>query len=108
MTIGDSRCDGCQSKELFPFLGDLFGFRICACRKCAGKAVHALLRYVRGFDRDHPRRKVPRNTSRPIVDAHGQPRCRNCEAQLIAWHKTDSPYCQECQIEETERRSDGR
>lgn len=97
MTVGDNVCDGCKSKEAFPYRGTVGGYRICLCRRCAGAVAQALFRYIKGFDRDHPRpRPAPRNQAAARVDMFGTARCRSCEVALHDWKRGDSPYCDEC------------
>lgn len=86
------KCDDCQSLESWPYLGH----GRCLCRKCVGQLVQALLRYIRGFDRDHPRPKKPRNQSKPVTDLFGGARCRGCEAQMPDWKPGDAPFCEAC------------
>lgn len=99
MSIQDNRCDDCGSHESWPFIGHGW----CFCRRCAGKVVQSLLRYIRGFDRDHPRPKKPRNVSKPIVDSFGKARCRDCETALDGWKQGDSPRCESCNKPEAAR-----
>ena len=96
MSIGDTRCDSCGRKQPTGFAAVFGNTHIFGCRECAGKWCQMLLRYIRGFDRDHPRIKRPRNPLKPIVDAQGTHRCRGCEIQLVGWRVGDSPLCQEC------------
>jgi len=103
MSIGDSRCDECDSKELSPFTGEVAHHRVCLCRRCIGKAVQAMLRYIRGFDRDHPRPKKPRNQSTPVTDLFGSTRCRGCEAQIHDFQPGASPYCDPCRESQSEQ-----
>lgn len=95
MSLGDQRCDGCGSKELHPFMGRA----LCLCRRCAGSFVQMLLRYIRGFDRDHPRPKKPKNQALPVTDLFGGARCRGCEAQMPDWKAGEPPYCTNCEAE---------
>ena len=92
MSVHDNRCDECHSKKAWPFIGDLTGIRVCLCRRCAGSAAQKLVRYCKGFDRDHPRPKKPK---RPIKDSWGQYRCRKCEVEMI-WQEGQIPFCTDC------------
>ena len=105
MTIGDSRCDVCGSHEKAPYIGDVADRRVCLCRKCIGKACQSFLRYIRGFDRDHPPIKRPRNPNKPIIDPQGTIRCRGCQTALEAYRPGASPLCGPCMEAEALRRS---
>jgi hypothetical protein len=97
VSIGDSLCDSCGRKQPTGFAGVLGNVPHFACRDCAGKWCQMLLRYIRGFDRDRPPVKRPRNKTKPITDSNGTVRCRQCEMQMHDRKPGDSPYCATCQ-----------
>ena len=96
MSIGDTRCDSCGRKQPTGFAAVFGNARLFGCRECAGKWCQMLLRYIRGFDRDHPRIKRPRNPKKPIVDIFGHVRCRECERRMDDWKAGESPTCAVC------------
>jgi hypothetical protein len=97
MSIGDSRCDNCQSKERAPWAGIIGRAPICLCRKCAGVVAAWMIKFIKDHDRLYPVMKRPRNKSKPITDGNGTIRCRQCEAQMQDWKTGESPYCATCQ-----------
>jgi hypothetical protein len=96
MSIGDSRCDTCQSKERQPWAGIVGAARVCLCRKCIGSLVAACIKWIKDFDRLHPPVKRPKNPAKPIVDKHGTVRCRECHMQMPDWTVGDAPLCEAC------------
>ena len=97
MSIGDSRCDTCQSKERAPWAGIIGNQRLCLCRECVGKQAAAFIKWIKDFDRLYPPIKRPRNKSKPIVDPNGTVRCRQCSMAMVGWRTGESPYCATCQ-----------